>query len=279
MKDNLSRCLDLIGVSEAGYSDHPDDPGGPTNHGITQRTLAAWRKQPVMADDVKALTVAEARDILASQYATPIRFDDLPSGLDYCVLDCAVNSGPDRAGRLLQQTLGMTGQDVDGIIGLHTIAALKADATSHVSELISDYCSTRLNFMQSLSNWSTFGKGWTRRVQGVEADATKMAAGMTPASPAMPVLPVPAEDAGQAKATGPVKITATKSGKAALFNIASTVAAVAVTAGTAASQVSGALQPYADISFVRYALLGLTVISAAGTLAVALQRAHSGATS
>jgi hypothetical protein len=95
---------------------------------------------------------------------------------------------------------------------------------------------------------------------------------------AIPVLPADAGDTGQAKAGGTVKITATKSGKAAIANVIATVAAATVAAGSAASQATTVLQPYGDVSIVRYALLALAVVSAAGTLAVALQRARAGAT-
>lgn len=273
MKANLATCLDMIGLSEAGFSNHPDDPGGPTNHGITQRTLEAWRKHPVSIDDVKALTADEARDILASQYATPIRFDDLPSGLDYAILDCCVNSGPNRAARLLQQTLGMPDAAVDGIIGAHTLAEI--NEFPDTVELVEAYCEARLDFMKSLTTWGTFGNGWTARVKRVQLDAVAMARGRA-VSVAIPVLPTDTES--QAKAGGAVKVTATNSGKAALVNVGTTVVAVVVSAGTAASQAVPVLQPYADLAMIKHVLLGLTVVSAAGTFVVAWTRAKNGGT-
>lgn len=271
MNENLTTCLDKIGLSEAGYVDHPEDRGGPTNRGITQRTLAAWRKHPVSIDDVKMLTVAEARDILASQYAAPIRFDDLPAGLDYCVFDCSVNSGPNRAGRLLQETLGMTGTDVDGVIGAHTLAEL----SNHpgVGELVAAYCDARLAFCKTLANWGTFGKGWTLRIQRVRVEAAAMVR-----SRSTLVVPPPLPLEAQAKASGAVKVTTTGSGKAALINVGVAVASAVVSAGGAVSQVTAMLQPYANIAVVRYALLGLTVMSATGTFVVAWGRAKAGGT-
>jgi lysozyme family protein len=161
MKANLNHCLDLIGIAEAGYSNHPDDPGGPTNHGITRQTLEAWRKRYVSIQEVKDLTKEEAREILTSQYATPIRFDDLPLGLDYCVMDCSVNSGPSRAARILQEVLGMS--EIDGIIGAHTLAVV---AEENPPTLIDDYCTQRLAFMKTLKNWGTFKTGSTYTATG-----------------------------------------------------------------------------------------------------------------
>src|SRR4051794_32468104 len=107
MKENLERCFQLVLGSEGGFVNNPADPGGATRWGITQRTLSAWRGHPVSIDDVRDLPQSEAVQIYGEQYAKPIQFDDLPSGLDLAIFDTSVNSGPDRAARLLQQTLGM----------------------------------------------------------------------------------------------------------------------------------------------------------------------------
>lgn len=267
MQANLDHCLDLIGLSEAGYSDHPKDPGGPTNHGITQRTLAAKRGYPVSKADVEALTEAEARQILAEQYAGPIRFDVLPAGVDYCVLDASVNSGPDRAIRLLQQALGMQGQAVDGVLGMHTKAVL--DGVNDRDGLILSYCAQRLAFMRLLKTWGTFGNGWTSRVKRVQTDAVLLADGLP-----LPPARVSVDVTSQAKAMGPTKLIRIPSGQAAV----ATVGTIALTAATAAGQATGMLQPYGDVQFVRYLLLGLAVVSATASLVVALTRAKSGAT-
>lgn len=271
MRDNLAACLDKIGLTEAGFSDHPDDPGGPTNHGITQKTLAAWRKHPVTVDDVKGLPQSEARDIIASEYAAPIQFDDLPSGLDYAVLDCSVNSGPDRAARLLQETMGMPQVAVDGLIGKQTLAKLMDFAD--VGELIEGYCKRRLEFVQSLANWGTFGKGWTSRIERVETDATALATGK-----ALIMRPTVLQDLGQAKAGGAVKVSATRSGKAAIANVVTASVAATATVGAAANQAIPVLQPYADVALVRNIIIGLTMASAIATLVVAMQRSKNGGT-
>lgn len=278
MKDNLDHCFQLVLGSEGGFVNNPADPGGATQMGVTQKTLSAWRKRPCSIEDVKALTETEAVQIYSAQYAEPIHFDELPSGLDLAVFDTSINSGPDRAARLLQQTLGMPAVTVDGVIGMHTLAALHEETAPHATELISAYCAARLDFMRSLATWDTFGKGWTARVNRVEADAKKMAVGEVPVLAPARVTVTADADGGQAKAGGSVKVTATNSGKAAIVNVIATIATAVVTAGTAATQASGVLQPYADISVVHYVLLGLAVVSAAGTLMVALTRAHNGAT-
>lgn len=159
-------CLAEVLRHEGGYADHPADPGGATNMGITLATLSDWRGRPVTKQEVRDLTVAEAGEIYRARYWQPIRGDALPPGVDLAVFDFAVNSGPARAVKALQSVLGVA---QDGIIGPATLAAL-ASAPGAV-EVITDLCDARMRFLRSLSTWPTFGGGWTRRVAEVEAAA------------------------------------------------------------------------------------------------------------
>jgi lysozyme family protein len=103
-----------------------------------------------------------------AKYWDKIKGDDLPAGVDYIVFDAAINSGPSRAAKWLQQTVGAI---PDGMIGpgtLGKVAAMPAD------DIVEKYQQTRLEFLRSLSTWNTFGKGWGRRVQEVQVTAAKM---------------------------------------------------------------------------------------------------------
>lgn len=151
--------------SEGGFVNHPKDPGGATNFGITRRTLANWRGVKVKSlpiSEVKNLTMAEANQIYKRNYWDTVSGDDLPAGLDYAVYDYSVNSGPGRAVKDLQRTLGVA---VDGVIGSGTLSAIK---NSDIENLIIAYCNRRYRFLQGLKTFKTFGKGWTRRVMGDE---------------------------------------------------------------------------------------------------------------
>lgn len=169
MRQNQQTVLDWIGLSEGGYVNHPRDPGGATDRGITQRTYDAWNDlRGVERKPVRGISKAEADQIIASQYLAPVRFDDLPSGLDYAVADYAVNSGPNRAARELQRLVGV---DADGVIGAHTLAAVNQHDPA---QLVMRLCAARMAFLRSLSTWDAFGAGWTVRVvgreDGVQAD-------------------------------------------------------------------------------------------------------------
>lgn len=166
-------CLDEVLRHEGGYFDHPSDPGGATNMGITHKTLARWRKiSPwwgLVKAEVKALDRGEAAQIYRASYWDQARCGSLPRGLDLALFDFAVNSGPDRAIRVLQAELGVV---IDGRIGPLTIAAVTTRvAAGGVSRLIDTYCTRRMGFLNGLKTFAVFGKGWTARVTSVRKTA------------------------------------------------------------------------------------------------------------
>lgn len=167
--ERFARCVAEVLKHEGGYVDHPRDPGGATNRGITHLTLADWRGHPVTKADVQALGEQEAREIYRARFWNAVQGDRLPAGLDLAVFDFAVNSGPGRAARMLQQQLGVV---ADGAIGPVTLAAIRK---VNASRLASGLCRARLAWMRGLSTWATFGKGWTARVVDVERVALEMA--------------------------------------------------------------------------------------------------------
>ena len=165
---SLPKALDRLFEDEGGYVDHPSDPGGATNMGITHRTLAAWRGVAVTKADVRSLTRTEAAAIYRERYWRRVGADALPAGIDYCVFDAAVHSGPSRAVRWLQTELRTA---PDGIVGPKTLAAA---ARTPRAALVSAYCRRRLGFMRGLRTWPTFGRGWSRRVARVERAALEL---------------------------------------------------------------------------------------------------------
>jgi lysozyme family protein len=125
-----------------------------------------------------------------------VRADNLPSGLDYAVFDYAVNSGPRRAIEHLQEVLGVA---VDGLMGNVTIATAAAKPAEGV---IAKLCDRRMKFLEDLSTWDTFGKGWTRRVDGVRSKALSMASinpSQPDVAPTVPPLPSPPPEPISAK--------------------------------------------------------------------------------
>lgn len=166
--DNFERSLDLVLAHEGGFCNHPRDRGGMTNLGITARVWASFSGWPATEQVMRGLTIDNVRPVYLLQYWRPAHCADLQSGLDYCVFDCAVNSGPSRAVKLLQTALGVV---ADGLIGPQTLAAIQAVPAEG---LIRDMCAERLNFLQALPTFADFGRGWSRRVAEVEDAAVAM---------------------------------------------------------------------------------------------------------
>lgn len=167
-KSNFAACLDVTLKHEGGYSDHPSDPGGATNRGITIGRLSEVRGRKVSKSEVKALSMAETRQIYERYYWRPVQGDSLPHGIDLVVFDFAVNSGPARGARYLQWVVG-TKQD--GVVGPDTLAAT---VMSNGKGVIQQLCARRLSFVRGLSTFSVFGRGWSRRIADVEAKAVVM---------------------------------------------------------------------------------------------------------
>lgn len=158
-----------IFAHEGGFVDHPRDPGGATNMGITIGTLRAWRQGSVSKEDVRLLSKAEARSIYRTNYWDMVRGDELRAGVDLVALDPAVNSGVRRGVQWLQRAAGVV---ADGRIGPITVRAANA---ARPAEVIKKACEIRMGFLRGLRTFGTFGRGWSRRVARVEAVALRMA--------------------------------------------------------------------------------------------------------
>lgn len=169
MKHNWDEALKHILHYEGGFSNHREDPGGMTNLGVTKRVWEEWIGRPATEADMRSLTPEMVAPLYKKRYWDAIRGDDLPSGVDLCVVDCAVNAGPGRAARFLQQAIGVT---ADGQIGPKTIAAVTAIPADQVIE---KFCNLREAHYKSLDTFATFGKGWMNRLASVEAESKNMA--------------------------------------------------------------------------------------------------------
>lgn len=169
MGKNFETSFQATLKHEGGFVDHPKDPGGMTNLGVTRAAWEQYVGRHVLEPEMRALTVDQVRPFYRKMYWDKVRGDDLPDGIDFAVYDFAVNSGPARAARVLQLVLGVT---PDGVIGPKTLqAAYKADPI----QVVAGICQRRQEFLEALDTFQTFGKGWTSRVKGVQVNATQLA--------------------------------------------------------------------------------------------------------
>lgn len=158
--DNFERAVSVILENEGGYVNHPKDPGGETNYGISKRAYPEI--------DIKNLTRDQAKVIYKRDYWDRCRCGEMPYPVALNVFDTAVNSGIKRAAKILQVAINLSGGKVtaDGIVGNKTIAACNALDAGAVAKT---FAKLRLDFFRSLATFEVFGRGWTKRVHHVAA--------------------------------------------------------------------------------------------------------------
>jgi len=155
-------------ASEGGFSNHPSDPGGMTNLGVTKATWENWVGRESDEAEMRGLTPEKVEPLYKKKYFDAVRGDELPMGLDYLMFDFAVNAGAGRAIKTLQTAVGVT---PDGGFGPMTMAAVQA---VDPVDLIERFSQAKEDFYRSLTTFATFGKGWLNRVADVKVKASAM---------------------------------------------------------------------------------------------------------
>lgn len=168
MPDRFLTCLADTLAHEGGWSDHPDDPGGKTFRGVTKGAWERFVGRKVTGEELRSLTFEDIAPFYFEGYWQAAGCDFLPSGIDGLVFDIAVNSGPFRAGIILQTScndLSRIALQKDGKVGRKTQSAAKAIASkmTGAKALIDRIAYRRLTFYSQLRNWATFRGGWRQR--------------------------------------------------------------------------------------------------------------------
>ena len=162
----LDTLLTELIQREGGYVNHPQDRGGPTNYGITLPTLSEWRQRPATLEDIRSLTVDEARTIYRHRYVEAPGFDRIEDGaLKALLVDCGVHHGLGRA-RLWVRTLQkLGGLQADGIIGPATLAAIAHVGADRVRrELLKLRGHFIAGLLQRNPSQRVFAAGWLNRL-------------------------------------------------------------------------------------------------------------------
>ena len=168
MQSNWQKAFEQMLASEGGFVNHPSDPGGMTNLGVTKATWENWVGRESDEKEMRGLTPEKVEPLYKKKFWDACRCDELPSGIDYLVFDFAVNAGCGRSAKVLQTAVGAT---PDGGIGPMTLAAVNAVPEA---ELIEKFSQAKEDFYRSLNTFETFGKGWLNRVAAVKVKATTM---------------------------------------------------------------------------------------------------------
>lgn len=176
VSSNFARIQPFIEKWEGGYSNNPQDRGGPTNMGITLATLRAWRhRDDLTAQDVQQLSREEARSIFKARYFDVVRGDDLPLQVAAAAYNAAVLHGTSRAAEFLQNSLARCGVpvDVDHIIGPDTVRAV---ASVNAPTLCNAFLDIEDAYFRALPDFSVFGKGWLNRLNDLRSFITALPA-------------------------------------------------------------------------------------------------------
>ena len=168
--DEFVAALPFVLRWEGGFVNHPKDPGGATNKGITQAVYDDWRRsQGAATQSVQLITDADVQAIYEKQYWLPAHSQELQTPLDLVQFDTAVNMGVGRAVRFLQHCAGCS---VDGAYGKNTADAV---AACDQGQAVIEYCNARESYYRTLADknpdLAVFLKGWLNRVNALRAQA------------------------------------------------------------------------------------------------------------
>lgn len=239
----FSNCLNITLRHEGGWSDHPRDPGGATMRGVTIARYAAYKGRVVTKDELRHISTVELEDIYRKGYWNLVKADDLPAGLDLTMFDFAVNSGPARSVKTIQRIVGVA---QDGVMGVFTLQAVRKRDTV---ELIRAMYEARMGFLRNLSTWSTFGKGWKRRVDDILHRSIAMVNG-TNVAPIIVSEPTPKANPADTKTL-------------AKPNAKEKAATAAASVGAAVTEAAQTLAPHAtSLDVIKWMCIALAVVSA-----------------
>lgn len=189
MRSNLNASLTYVLSDEgSGLNLSASEPGGASKYGVSLTALDDWYKvlnhPRATVADVAAIDDAKARAFYAARFCEPIRFDELPVGVDYRLLDIEINLGPTGGILALQAALG---QPATGKMSDALLAKAKAQPADKLIQALSDAWMAK---KRQSSSWSKYGPGWTNR--NTRATARALAMLQKPAAPAPTPVSVPA---------------------------------------------------------------------------------------
>ena len=152
------RCINVILESEGGYTDDPQDPGGKTNFGLSQRSYPDI--------DIRELTKETAIEIYYKDYWIPMNVQPIPiDELTLHVFDHGINTGQKIAVRLLQRLVGVSD---DGYIGEITLKGIDDYTGNIVDEYIKRRKLFYVTLVQNKPELRKFLKGWLNRIDNTK---------------------------------------------------------------------------------------------------------------
>lgn len=176
MSPRFRRAFAVVHGHEGGFVDHPSDPGGATNHGISLRYARSKGRLmdldqdgDVDAADIRLITRDVAMSLYEMDFWRPIRGDELPPALALLTFDAAINNGTPQAIRWMQQAAGVRADGQLGPVSMQALTSLPA------TELAERLHAQRVRLMTDLGTWPQFGRGWARRLAALPFQAMAFA--------------------------------------------------------------------------------------------------------
>jgi len=169
MDDAYDNALAFVLRWEGGFVNDPHDHGGRTMKGVTQKVYDAWRAskgQP--AADVAKISNADVAAIYSQNYWRKARCHELQSHIDLVHFDTAVNMGPNRAIKMLQQALGVA---ADGHYGPATKQACAACAAPDTTGRYCDIREALYRRFAQAPGQDRFLAGWLNRLNDLRVAA------------------------------------------------------------------------------------------------------------
>ncbi len=164
---NFDKSINLMLGLEGGKTDEGSDRGGRTNYGITQFTYNAWnKKHKLPKKDVFTITPDIAKQIYKEQYWNLIKGDQLPRNVANAILSMALTDGPQDSIKFVQKMLDV--KPVSGVMGPITMAKIWEKSKNGDADFARSILNKQIDRYQKDEQASTYGKGWTNRVEKVK---------------------------------------------------------------------------------------------------------------
>lgn len=130
---DFNKSVEFVLKHEGGFSNHPNDPGGATNFGISLRLLEQQGIDidgdgDIDIDDIKGVTKVKAKEIYKELWWDKYRYERIEStDIAKKVFDIAVNAGAVRSHKITQRAVNRIRNGllfVDGKLGTKSFAAI-----------------------------------------------------------------------------------------------------------------------------------------------------------
>lgn len=160
-------AINKVLVHEGGFVNDPDDKGGATNYGITQKVYEEFVGRKVSVDEIKNMPKGNAIAIYKKNYWDKIGGDKIKSyAVAYALFDQAVNRG---VPKVVKQAQGILGISQDGIAGSGFVSAInKVPEKSFLDQFIKASENSYRSIASLNPTQEKFLKGWLNRLTSVK---------------------------------------------------------------------------------------------------------------